>query len=201
MIRFINNSASQGGALYLPASARVEIGQKTILLFANNSVSDRGGAVYANVQYNLPCFLVLLNYSGAVIFKQNAAKSGIGMDNYGANIKSSECSASPLVMNTLSYCSQKANISFIPSNLNNSYSLVSSRPKRVCLCDSYGHPQCATLSKIFVDGLRVYSGKAFNLSLVVVGHDIGVTTGSFTANFMSKYHYVRPKFNQKQYYQ
>ena len=201
VIRFINNSASQGGALYLPASARVEIGQKTILLFANNSVSDRGGAVYANVQYDLPCFLVLLNYSGAVIFKQNAAKSGIGMDIYGASIKSSECSASPLVMNTLSYCSQKANISFIPSNLNNSYSLVSSNPKRVCLCDSYGHPQCATLSKIFVDGLRVYSGEAFNLSLVVVGHDFGVTTGSITANFMSTYQYSRPKMDQNQYYQ
>ena len=74
----------------------------------------------------------------------------------------------------------------MPSNLNSSLSSVSSDPKRVCLCDSNGYPQCAILSKIFVNGLRVYSGEPFNFSLVVVGHDFGVTTGAIIANFISQ---------------
>ena len=92
-------------------------------------------------------------------------------------------------------------LAFIPSNLNSSLSSVSSGPKRVCLCDSNGYPQCATLSKIFVNGLKVYSGEPFNLSLVVVGHDFGVTTGAITANFILNDKQSRPKLDQHQYHQ
>ena len=84
-----SNSASQGGSLYLSASATVNIGNDSVLLFINNTASDRGGAVYASDQFDMPCFLVLLSYSSAVIilFQGNTAKSGIGVDIYGASIR------------------------------------------------------------------------------------------------------------------
>ena len=189
ILTFINNSASQGGALYLPESATVNIGNNSVISFTNNTAIHRGGAIYANVQFYLPCFLAITSYSGAVIFQGNAANSGIGMDIYGASIRSSACAAHSVFakqINTLPYCGHETNISFIHSNSNSSLSSVSSGPKRVCLCDSSGYPQCANLSKIFVSGLTVYSGEPFNLSLITVGHDFGVTTGTINANFISQ---------------
>ena len=182
-MRFINNSASQGGALYLPASATVNVGNDSVVIFTDNSASDRGGAVYANVQLDLPCFLILSSFSSAVVFQGNVAKKGIGVDVYGASIKSSKCDVFSKQINTISYCGNNlANITFTP-RLNTS---VSSDLERVCFCSSYGDSKCATLSKIFVNGPRVYSGEPFNLSLVVVGHDFGITTGAIYANFMHK---------------
>ena len=93
ILTFCNNSASQGGAVYLPPSATINVGNDSVVLFVNNSVSHRGGAVYANFQFDLPCFLVLISYSGVVIFEGNVAKKGIGMDVYGASIRSSACAA------------------------------------------------------------------------------------------------------------
>ena len=182
-MRFINNSASQGGALYLTASATVNVGNDSVVIFTDNSASDCGGAVYANVQLDLPCFLILSSFSSAVVFQGNVAKKGIGMDVYGASIKSSKCDVFSKQINTISYCGNNlANITFTP-RLNTS---VSSDPERVCLCNLYGDSRCATLSKIFVNGPRVYSGEPFNLSLVVVGHDFGITTGAIYANFNGK---------------
>ena len=112
LLTFSNNSASQGGALYLPASATVSVGNESVVLFANNSALDRGGAVYANVQFDLPCFLVLVSYSSAVVFQGNIAKNGIGMTIYGASIRSSACADHSKLIKTLPYCGNKANISF-----------------------------------------------------------------------------------------
>ena len=78
----------------------------------------------------------------------------------------------------------KANISFVP-NLNNSLSPVSSGPKRVCLCDLNGHPQCANVSNIFVNRFRVYPGESFSILISVVGYDFGVTTGTILYFFKS----------------
>ena len=203
ILKFIKNFASKGGALYLLTSATVSVGYDSVVFFTNNSVSDCGGAVYTNIQFDLPCFLVLMNYSGAIIFQGNVARSGIGMDVYGASISSSTCATHSVFskFNTLPYCGHKANINFIPSNHNSNLSLVSSSPKRVCLCDSNGYPQCANLSKIFVNGLKVYSGEPFKLLLAVVGHDFGVTKGVITAKFIRQKGHSQPKLDQSQYHQ
>ena len=79
-------------------------------------------------------------------------------------------------------CKKKI-VSYTPS-LNNSLSPVSSNPKRVCLCDSKGQPQCAKISSIFVNWHKVYRGEPFNISVVVVGYDFGVTTGTVYAGFV-----------------
>ena len=91
VIRFINNSANQGGALCLSESPTLYVGNNSVVMFANNLASDHGGAVHANFLFNLPRFLVLKSSSGVVIFQNNMAKTGIGMDVYGASIRSSTC--------------------------------------------------------------------------------------------------------------
>jgi predicted outer membrane repeat protein len=202
VIRFINNSANQGGALYLSESATLNVGNDSIVIFANNLASDHGGAIYANFLFDLPCFLVLKSSSGAVIFQENVAKTGIGMDVYGASIRSSTCDALSKQRKSFSYCRNRTKISITHSNASNrNLSSVSSEPKRVCLCDSNHYPQCAVLPQIFVTGLKIYSGESFNLSLVVVGHDFGVTTGAITANFISQNGHSQPRLHQYQYHQ
>ena len=39
-------------------------------------------------------------------------------------------------------------------DLTQNLSPISSDPRRVCLCDPNGRPQCANLSAVFVNGLR-----------------------------------------------
>lgn len=106
---------------------------------------------------------------------------------YGASIHSDQCVHSKTFHSqVLPYCgNDNVNISYmaLPSIIN-SFSPVSSEPKRVCLCDLNGYPQCASLSKIFVNEFRVYSGEAITISLVVVGHDFGAIQGTVHANFM-----------------
>jgi predicted outer membrane repeat protein len=201
-LKITHNSASQGGALYLTASATLYVGNNSVVSFGYNTASDRGGAVYANVGLSLPCFLALTSYSSTVNYEGNVAKHGIGMDVYGASIRSNTCSENSKKIGTLPYCgTDKANITIIPRDHISSLSSVSSGPKRVCLCDSNGNPQCANISEIFVNGLTFYSGEPFNLSLVVVGHDFGVSVGTVVANFIHCTGHSRSKLNHNQYHQ
>ena len=192
------NSANLGGALYLTASATLSIASDSVVLFGYNTATERGGAVYANVELGLPCFLIITNYSSEVKFEGNIAKGEIGMDVYGAGIRSSVCAENSKEMGTLPYCgTDKANITIIPSGL----SSVSSGPKRVCLCDSDSYPQCANMSEIFVYGLTFYSGEPFNLSLVVVGDDFGISDGGIIANFIYQSGNSQSKLYHYQYHQ
>ena len=50
-------------------------------------------------------------------------------------------------------------------------------------------------------GSRLYSGEPFNLLLVVVGHNFGVTTGAITANFISQNQHSQSKLEHYQYHQ
>ena len=203
-LMFNNNSAGKGGALYLTSSDSIIVGSDSVITFFNNSASEVGGAICADVQVDLPCFLVLKDYSSALNFQENSAISGAGMHIYGASIRGVECTPSPSLeidKNYKYYCGKsKINISLVP-DLNKNLSPVSSDSKRVCLCDLNGHPQCASLSNIFVNKSGVYSGESFNLSVVVVGHDFGVTTGAIHANFISSKGYRTPKLDRDQYHQ
>ena len=204
-LMFNNNSAGKGGALYLTSSDSIIVGSDSVITFFSNSASEVGGAICADVQVDLPCFLVLKDYSSALDFQGNSAISGAGMHIYGASIRGVECTPSPSLeinKNYKYYCGSisKINISLVP-DLNNNLSPVSSDSKRVCLCDLNGHPQCASLSNIFVNKSGVYSGESFNLSVVVVGHDFGVTTGTIHAIFISSKGYRTPKLNRDQYHQ
>ncbi len=166
---FYNNSASQGGALYIQLLGIIQIGSNSHVEFRRNTAKKFGGAIYA---YDQTCLLRHQESSSAVLFRENIAKEGVGMHVYGASIKSSEC-----------YDNCQSIVSYIPS-LNSSLSPVSSNPKRVCLCDLNGKPQCANISSMFVNWPRVYRGELFNISAAVVGYDFGITVGTVDAGFV-----------------
>ena len=60
---------------------------------------------------------------------------------------------------------------------------VSSDPLRVCVCDSYGVPQCEDDEFVFMHR-EVYPGETFTIPSVIVGYDYGPTTGVVYAGFL-----------------
>ena len=157
---FANNSAIEGGALYLSLAWSLNLGNNSIIQFKSNSATMAGGALYGTLPQYWPCFLSVRKHSvlSRVEFESNTASTGKGMHIYGGSTRSSFCTN---VWFTLPYCGKDAgniNITFSP-NLNNSLSPVSSDPKRVCLCDANGKPQCAELSKIFQNNIKVIPGE------------------------------------------
>ncbi len=191
---FKNNQGYHGGALYL-YNSRLYLTHNSRLVFDNNSAIDKGGAVYVENpideklvlpgNYPRPSKCVIcLKYNVAdgskldnlIVFKDNIAANG-GNNIYGASIQS-DCLVSPDGQNA-SYEVQ-ADIFQFDDNSKINHSSVSSDPKRVCLCDDNGIPMCANLSYI-IQHRKVAPGEKFNVSLALVGGDLGVTVGSVFA--------------------
>lgn len=166
-LEFYSNSAGQGGALYLTSPGSLIVGHKSTVIFANNSAVEAGGAVYAYTHLDLPCFLFLKTHSNVIKFKKNSATRG-GLHIYGASIRSDKCTGTTLFP-TYSYCNRDLSVCSIhlKSDLSNNLSLVPSDPKRVCLCDPRGQPQCANLPYIFV-GTFMVSQSSFLWWLLVM---------------------------------
>ena len=83
---FRNNSADQGGALYLQILAGVIIvGGDAYLEFSYNTATKYGGAIYADEQR---CIFNFKSNSSKVLFVNNSANGGIGMHIYGSSVKS-----------------------------------------------------------------------------------------------------------------
>ena len=62
-------------------------------------------------------------------------------------------------------------------NDNRTLSSVTSDPKRVCLCDDQGAPQCADMAYIYKELPPRYPGEVFSVLAVVVGNDFGTVPG------------------------
>ena len=189
-----NNSAFQGGALYVMSPFPITVGYQSSVQFINNTASDVGGAVYAEMQTAAPCLFMIIDYSAEISFIGNHAIRLIGHHMYGTSVRDAKCDKQHITelanKQGKPYCwhhDEKAdghiNISFIHPRLNETLSPVSSAPQRVCLCDSNGKPQCANFSKIFTD-VSTYRGETFTLSACVVGYDFGTTVGIVHAGFL-----------------
>ena len=187
-----NNVALQGGGIYLYSSI-VKISSGMVLL-KNNTALDVGGGVYAVVIPNAPCFYYPgVGYTGyengTIKFVGNTAKNGIGQHIYGSSSTlDSRCSYEYFSNHpTKPFCYLYHNIFTFEPDQSTIPSVVSSEPKRICVCDSingFNLPQCARLSKIFVGNIQVYSGETFLLSVAVVGYDFGTTKGTVHAGFL-----------------
>ena len=173
---FYNNSAGQGGALYLYSGSKIRVGAHSRIEFKDNKAKKYyGGAIYVNAQV---CLFSFRDYTSTVIFRKNFAHGKVGMHIYGVSVKDLNCMQAMLLL-----CYRDI-VQYIP-NITNSLSPVSSSPKRVCLCDTEGKPQCAKLSSIYADRNKpLYRGESFNISVVVVGYDFGTTTGNIHAGFI-----------------
>ena len=156
-----------------------------LLNFSYNFANNYGGAIYVDDQR---CLFKFKDYSSKVSFKENSANESVGNHIYGASIIS--------CMNSLCH---KDVVSYTP-NITNSLSPVSSSPMRACICDTNGKPQCAKVSNI-ITMHKVYRGEVFNISVVLVGYDFGVTTGAVHARFLPSRGFSLPSINSNQYHQ
>ena len=108
---------------------------------------------------------------------------------YGSSVRNRKCDKEHLEFynkQAKPYCwkqhettDKHVNISFDPDH----FSPVSSAPRRVCLCDVNGKPQCANFSLIFTN-IEAYRGEIFQLSAFVVGYNFGTTVGTVYARFL-----------------
>ena len=188
----LNNSAFQGGALYVsPSSFAIKFGYQSSVQFINNMAFDVGGAVYAEMQSAVPCMFMVTDYSTEISFIRNYADRSVGHHMYGTSTRSSRCDKTHVELINKQgkpYCwhrnEESISISFIHSGLIETLSPVSSAPQRVCLCDSNGKPQCANILYIFTE-ISVYRGETFTLSAYLVGYDFGTTVGMVQAGFLN----------------
>ena len=89
---FFNNSAFQGGALYVvPSSFTIKVGYQSIIQFVNNTAFDVGGAVYSEMQSAAPCMFMVTDYSAEISFIGNHANHSVGHHMYGTSVKDYKC--------------------------------------------------------------------------------------------------------------
>lgn len=193
---FSNNFGSNGGALHLSEST-IWLDNGTSLTFTNNTADKFGGAIYIQESQTKEIFDEVINPDSfdkcfyqflsdsmpvdeyiSILFENNTARKG-GDDIYGASLKD-ECTISEK-KSTKSYEIQKVTFEFKSQSL----SPVSSNPKRVCLCDKNGEPQCDNIEHIFKD-IATITGEKFKLSVVLVGDDFGTVTGGIHASKLTR---------------
>ena len=165
-------------ALY---SSALNIAPNAVFTFVNNSALQWGGAIYItpgvvptivlNKDYYPYCAYELLNCSAnstyKFIFEGNSATNG-GHDIYGISLIQSELYNS---------CYDVTSCNLTINGASSSNSSISSDPFRVCMCDHNGEPQCKKKSYI-LSSYNIHPGEEFTLSVVVVGGDFGLTTGT-----------------------
>ena len=193
---FINNSAFQGGALYstMPSILMATVEYQSSIQFINNTAFDVGGAVYSQSSY--PCIFMITDYSAKLSFTGNYAQRGVGHHMYGASVRDDSCSqglisfvneqGKPHCFGEFDAPDGYINIFSFDPGLNENLSPVSSTPKRVCLCDSNGKPQCANISYIFTN-TSVYRGETITVPACIVGYDFGTTVGMIHARSFYSY--------------
>ena len=192
-ITFEGNVAFQGGALSL-TSAQIHIANNATINFTNNSTTRFGGVIYVNDPLfylqnyrstRAQCFYQPLNYNFTGItlnFSENTAEYG-GDNIYGITINN-YCKT--IFDHTLDELNKWHEI-FKPlvKEMGCSLSSVSSNPLRICVCDKYGHPQCADEHSILNTKYTVYPGEEFNIDVVVVGTEFGTTVGQVFAEVLT----------------
>ena len=91
-ILFFNNSAFQGGALYvIRSSFAIKVGHQLSVQFINNTAFDVGGAVYSEMQLNAPCMFMVTDYSAELSFTGNYANCSVGHHMYGISVRDYKC--------------------------------------------------------------------------------------------------------------
>ncbi len=198
-VEFSDNTGETGGALNLRDS-KIQVLENSNLTFQNNHASRFGGAIYidnADIYvscegYKSFCFYSIeemdSNYS--FNFNENFADKG-GDHIYGASLNSSCILVFHIYdSSNISTCSWINHEILIPINFKfqpplnapKSLSPISSKPTRICLCNSNHQPNCTDVDLIFHKRL-IYPGEYFTIPAVIVGGDFGSTIGTVYAHF------------------
>ena len=192
-VTFANNTALLGAAMILHSSVTTFTRNSSLFFIGNHALSV-GGAIYvdATTYYSTSSTVYSecsLNLEGKTLqFVNNSAGSG-GDVVYGGHMglaTTTDGSNCLLQFKKRSVVSQ-----------NNTMSVISSQPSRVCVCNSTGHSDCL---KIFYSN-TLYPGDSISLKVVVVGQDFGTGTGSVYGQFLSFDPEKKAQLEQRQYRQ
>ncbi len=186
----VNNNGFQGAGISLFDSQLV-LNNNTHLIFENNHATDVGGAIYVvKNPYSLQsskCFYQIplmsdKTYSLNITleFTNNTAGRG-GNAIYGAALHD-DCTVS----SSASSPAKSVDVfkDFFQFNNTLESSLISSDPKRVCLCTTNDDSACANISYILVSSQELYPGEKFNVSATVVGDEFGTLTSTVYASIL-----------------
>ena len=159
-VSFSNNKASIGGAISLLYNSTISLADKAHVLFINNSVVGQGGAIYIDqdsdsMVSNGPfCFIdteANTDVSVKLTFVQNFAQLG-GDAIYGN-------------LDPCTHTGALDFLEFVDPNFNESLSLVSGTPSRVCLCND-SVPDCMDE----IRQLEGYPGQMFHVEAILLSN-------------------------------
>ena len=188
-VRFINNTASLGAAIYLSRS-HVTIADNATVLFQDNHATYVGGAIFSPGGYITdyvtigqptvdPCQIIFSPTSN-VKFINNTAESG-GSAMYGITISRLVCDYTEFPR---SYDSLSNVLSIEP----NEPSAVSSYALRVCICPDQSTPDCLVIlpdQNLPHLHYSIYPGQEFFIHAAIVGFNFAMTGGSVYAQFLN----------------
>ena len=171
---FSNNTGNKGGAISMENSKLIIKGN-AVIQFQNNRAEKFGGAIF--VKNEDFCFYEVhqLNATSKLVFDNNKAVAG-GDNIFGASLMSN-CTIFT-IKTQQNFSSQVWRNHFVFTDTSPSLSLVSAQPKRVCLCDNSGRPQCTKMEYILLLNETAFPGEVLNLPIVLVGGDFGTTIGT-----------------------
>ena len=185
-----NNRAIAGTAFIFVQNSVLKLEKNGCLHFKNNYAINIGGVFYVtdNVHYSYitydetlyplvesTCFLTTQGSRSQtqLSFSNNTAGEG-GDILYGGHLLYGLDGD----WNCLESFRNISNIS------QNSLSLITSDPSRVCLCNDDGQPDCLIVTDPTPHSL--YPGQSVKISAVVVGQDFGTVAGTVYAQFLQK---------------
>ena len=200
-LTFSNNTAYTGTAFILLEDSIVIVAEDCQAYFVDNYATNTEGvfSIFSTLriitQHDCPlftskfssnyvcqvtistCFLrtqVYRHLTANFIFANNSAGKG-GDIVYGGSIPHGFTGYQNCI-DTLTYISNISETSF---------SLISSDPLRVCLCNQSGLPDCMLLFDSTTH--FIYPGQTISIYAVVVGQNWGTVAGSVYAQFLFKY--------------
>lgn len=181
-VKFMNNTAVNGGALFLDGNSLLHLISPTNISFIQNTALLAGGAIHVVsgsallVDDDINCFLTLQGYTRDiyVYFERNRAGEA-GSMLYGGDIGS--CKPPTQFRQILK-------IGFH----DNSSSLISSEPRYICPCDYGREDYSLPLDKVFASlsqapcssniiNVTVYPGEMIFLPLITFGQANGTAPG------------------------
>ena len=179
-----NNAALDGGGMAIHGIGQVRLSPNAALLVRNNTAGRYGGGIYIEewsyTQRSLSWYALCSfgnDNDNDIYFEANKAVAA-GDNIYGGKFG---CEHTPLLTRSVvvtglpySFPKQSGRVS---SRSTKPFSVTSSPPIAVCLCDN-ATVNCSTLS---TTNKQVYSGQPFNVTVAVVGLGGGVNSGNFIA--------------------
>ena len=179
---FINNSATEGGAIALIERSSMRIQNNAEILFLNNYADIVGGAIFVHTistfeMLSLQKCPVILSANITLTFTNNTGRDG-GDVIYTRNAYICRLHEFSLWYTVANYKQVHDGMN-IRVDRNDPFSILSSDPMQACFCTN-GTPNCTA---VFMN-MTKYPGEAFNIPAVVVGKNFGTVTGSVRSKFL-----------------